>query len=327
MKDDRGGNAEPGYGYGGDGPAASGAGDGSSGPSGPAPAEDAPETGGGAGHDMKSRATVLRSVLGALARLAGRVSRSSGPAGPRLRMAHACHVGGRDEQQDHVGVFSDRAGDNGLAVLADGMGGHHGGALASTVAVETAGALWNERQQRPADLPAFLEDLAQRAHRAVIEQGRQQGVDPRSTLVVLVVQDGHAYWMHLGDSRLYCFRKGELVRSTRDHSLVQAMVRAGEIEPDDAASHPDRNVVLRCIGGDDGESPKTTHDVMAVRGGDGFVLCSDGFWEVVSTAEMAKLLAAPDLQASLEDWVETAGERQGPGGDNVSAVAIRLERS
>lgn len=288
----------------------------------PSASGGAPGTRGGAGHR-----TVWRAVLGALARLAGKVSGSSARAGPRLSMAYACHVGGRDDQQDHVGAFSDQAGDNGLAVLADGMGGHQGGALASSIAVETAGALWNERHQRPGDVPAFLEELAQRSHQAVTEQGRQQGLDPRTTLVALVVQDGHAYWLHLGDSRLYCFHKGELVSSTRDHSLVQAMVRAGEIEPEDAASHPDRNVVLRSIGSSDGEAPKTSHEVMAVRRGHGFVLCSDGFWEVVSTGEMAELLAARDLQASLRSWVDTAAERQGPGGDNVSAVAIRLERS
>jgi len=322
MKDGRDEIIEPGDGYDGDRAGVSGAGGGSSGQSGP---EDQDHV--GPGHGREPRPTVVGAALGALARLAGRVRRSSGHAGPRLRMAYACHVGGRDEQQDNVGVFSDCSGDNGLAVVADGMGGHHGGALASRIAVETAGTLWNEHQQRPVDLPAFLEHLAQRAHQAVTEQGREQGLDPRTTLVVLVVEEDHAYWMHVGDSRLYCFRKGTLVSCTRDHSLVEAMVRAGEIEPEEAASHPDRNVVLRSIGASQGETLKTTHDVMPVRGGHGFVLCSDGFWEAVSTEEMAKLLAAADLQASLRRWVDTAAERQGPGGDNVSAVAVRVERS
>ena len=270
---------------------------------------------------------MLRRILKSLARLASRMRWNRKRGKTCLRTASASHVGGRDEQQDCVGVFVDPSGRDGLAVLADGLGGHHGGALASQTVVDTADAVWNEQQRLPADVPAWLDDLVHRAHEAVAEQGRRRDLDPRSTLVALVLQDGDAYWMHVGDSRLYAFRQRKLAARTRDHSLVEAMVQAGEIDPEEAASHPDQNVLLRSIGSRDDETVTTSHDAMAVRCGDGFILCSDGFWEVVSTQEMAALLAARNLQASLRAWVATAAERHGSGGDNLSAVAVRLERS
>mgnify|MGYP006436948859 CR=1 FL=1 len=244
----------------------------------------------------------------------------------RLHSGHALHVGGRDEQQDSAGVFPEPEARSCLVVLADGMGGHRGGALASSTAIETMAQLWKERGWQPADAAAFLEEGARRADEAVIEAGRSKGLEPRTTIVALVVIDGMAYWMHVGDSRLYCFRDGELLYRTRDHSLLEAMVKAGEIAPEDVATHPDQNVLLRSIGSAEEDTLSVTHNDLAVRQGDSFLLCSDGFWEVMSEAEMATALAAPDLQGSLNAWVNTAAQRQGKGGDNVSAAGLRVER-
>ena len=244
----------------------------------------------------------------------------------RLHTGYALHVGGRDEQQDRAGVFPDTYGRRCLVVLADGMGGHRGGALASSTAVEAMRQLWEEHGCQPADVAAFLEEGARRADEAVIQAGRSQGLEPRTTIVALVVMEDMAYWMHVGDSRLYYFRDGELLYRTRDHSLLEAMVKAGEIAPEEVATHPDQNVLLRSIGSEDDETLSVTQNDLAVCSGDGFILCSDGFWEVISEGDMATALDAPDLQGSLRAWVNTAGQRQGEGGDNVSAAGVRIER-
>src|SRR6478609_10036696 len=139
-----------------------------------------------------------------------------------------------------------------LLVVADGMGGHAGGEIAAQIAVR----LFIERFQQEAKPTLknplkFLQDSMVRAHQALGSYANQFSMleTPRTTCVACIVQSTHAYWAHVGDSRLYLFRQGSLIGITKDHSKVQYLVDQGLIGVADMAEHPDRNKVFSCLGG------------------------------------------------------------------------------
>ncbi|MFO7959241.1 MAG: hypothetical protein R6X33_19320 [Candidatus Brocadiia bacterium] len=139
--------------------------------------------------------------------------------------------------------------------------------------------------------------------------------------MALIVRESRACWVHVGDSRLYLFRDRELRVRTRDHSLVQELVEAGQVAEEAMATHPDQNKLLRSIGGE--YPPETTHGSASIRPQDRFLLCSDGFWEQIAAEEMSAALAASNLEESLTDLVDLAVRRAGPSGDNVAVAAVR----
>lgn len=239
----------------------------------------------------------------------------------KWQAATAERIGGREEQQDRVGFFHSRDGTACLLLVADGMGGHRGGSLAAQTLLEIAETKWDSCGGAPKDPKQFLENLCQDAHQEINLRGREQGLDPRSTVVALIVQESSACWVHVGDSRLYLFRGQELRVRTRDHSLVQELVEAGQIAEEDMATHPDQNKLLRSIGGE--YPPETTHGSTSLRPTDPLLLCSDGFWEQITAEEMAVALAARNLDESLNHLADLAVRRGGPSGDNVAVAAVR----
>ena len=230
-------------------------------------------------------------------------------------------IGGRNEQQDSVGFFPSRDGAACLLVVADGMGGHRGGSLASQTLLEIAERNWESCGGAPEDPKHFLEDLCQQAHSQINLRGREQDLEPHSTVVALIVRDAEAFWVHVGDSRLYHFRDQDLLGRTKDHSMVQVLVEAGEVTEEEMATHPDQNKLLRSIGGED--PPKTTHGNAALRPEDRFLLCSDGFWETITADEMAGALVERRLDESLAHLADLAAERGGVKGDNIAVTAVR----
>jgi protein phosphatase/serine/threonine-protein phosphatase Stp1 len=140
-----------------------------------------------------------------------------------------------------------------------------------------------------------------------------------STIVVLIVRGGHFACLWAGDSRLYRLRNGVLEQVTRDHSLVQELVDAGMVKPEDAESHPRANVITRAVGAatDELEIDKTTDRVLP---GDRFLLCSDGLSKTLPASEIASLLGGPDPAHAPELLIAAALARQ--ASDNVTAIAI-----
>ena len=212
--------------------------------------------------------------------------------------------------------FVDRP-DSGLWAVADGAGGHEAGEVASGMIRDALAAI-------PDGLPAgrLLGEVRQRlilVHEALREQGAKQGGMIASTVVVLIVRGGHFACLWAGDSRLYRLRGGQLEQVTRDHSLVQELVDAGMVRPEDAESHPRANVITRAVGaGDDTlEIDKTTDRVLA---GDRFLLCSDGLSKTLPASEVATLLAVPDAALAPELLIAAALARH--ASDNVTAVAV-----
>jgi serine/threonine protein phosphatase PrpC len=231
--------------------------------------------------------------------------------------------GARRSNQDRIAYTYGR--DTLLLVVADGMGGHVGGDIAAQICVR----LFIERFQREAKPVLknpfrFLQDSMTRAHEALGSYANQFSMieTPRTTCVACVVQAGHAYWAHVGDSRLYLFRGGRLVAETRDHSKVQYLVDQGFISAHEAATHPERNRIFSCLGG----LTEPTVDLgqrTLLEDGDLIVLCTDGFWSAVKKEEIAGVLAdTPVLEASPALMAE-AERRGGDEGDNVSAIIVR----
>ena len=240
----------------------------------------------------------------------------------RFALAQATRVGGRANNEDRVGFWQTPGA--ALMAVADGLGGHLHGELAAEMAVELFGAVFRrEAQPRLADPVAFLARAMAAAHAAILREGQRLDLPetPRTVIVACVVQDGHAWWMHVGDCRLYLIREGRIVRRTRDHTVVQRLIDEGRIREEAIASHPDRNRLLQCLGGYLAPTPDAA-ERMRLAKGDVLLLCSDGFWGPLTQRQMLHALLARSLEAAIPELAELAETRGGPLADNVSALAM-----
>jgi len=242
-------------------------------------------------------------------------------------MIDACvaqHQGDRKEQQDRVALLPHpKGGGVALAVVADGMGGHTGGALAAQQVIHTAGSNFRQfsaRSEPPKDL---LESCLNEAHVLIDASRFINEKEPHSTAVMLLLQPGKVSWAHCGDSRLYHFRGERLMFRTIDHSYVESLVAKGRITPEQAQVHPNRNILLTSLGG--GEPPRIDYGEAAdVRAGDSFVLCSDGVWGYFGDAELGSLVAAYSAREASDRLIDRARKRAQGDGDNASLIVIKL---
>jgi protein phosphatase/serine/threonine-protein phosphatase Stp1 len=207
----------------------------------------------------------------------------------------------------------------GLWAVADGAGGHDAGEVASGMIADTLSSI-------PPDLAAaaLLSEIRTRiehTHAALLEAAAQRGPASviASTLVVLVARGGHFAVLWAGDSRAYLLRDGALQQISRDHSLVQELVDAGAIRPEDAENHPRANVITRAVGGS-GETLELDKVSGPILPGDRFLLCSDGLCKTLHDNELAALLAADTSRSPSDAMIEAALARN--VNDNVTAVVI-----
>lgn len=243
--------------------------------------------------------------------------------------AKAEHIGGRTEQQDRVEFFSSSDNETHLLALADGMGGHQGGALAAQAVMDAAHNTWNYFQnKKPLEPYRLLQQICFDAHSGIRTINQNQQIYPHSTCVLLYVQDGRAWWTHLGDSRLYHFRNGRFFERTRDHSVVQMLFEMGKIREDEMATHRDQGRLLKGLSGE--EAPEIECSDIETLPDDLFLLCSDGLWEQFDADELCDNLheiASVDqdtLREKVKHIVDTAAQRGGRFSDNISlAVAWR----
>ncbi|OZC02725.1 PP2C family protein-serine/threonine phosphatase [Rubricoccus marinus] len=228
------------------------------------------------------------------------------------------HAGGRATNQDCAGW---READGATCwVLADGLGGHASGEVASEAAVEGALTAFENRPGTDAETVQRCINRAQSVVRT-LQEGSPSLDSMRTTLVVAVARGQQVRWGHVGDSRLYHFREGRIAGRTTDHSVPQALVEAGEIGPADVRGHPDRNRLLQAVGGN--SAPRATiAEASGVQSGDALLLCSDGFWELVEEEEMeADLAAASSPEAWLSAMEARLTARADGRHDNYSALA------
>ncbi|MDO5574492.1 MAG: protein phosphatase 2C domain-containing protein [bacterium] len=229
--------------------------------------------------------------------------------------------GKRDYNEDCANVIETGSGI--CLVLADGLGGHGKGEVASNIAVSNS--LRQFELHGMTDL--FMEEAFQKSQKQILEAQKELGSDSqaKTTLVVAAVSDQIIMLGHMGDSRGYMFDTSNGYRRTIDHSVPQMLVQCGEIEEKEIRNHPDRNRLLKALGMSSEEKVKWELDykgeIMETRA---ILLCSDGFWEYIDEAHMMKYLKRAH---SVEDWmnkmlhhIRLKGIRQNM--DNYTAVAL-----
>jgi serine/threonine protein phosphatase PrpC len=233
--------------------------------------------------------------------------------------------GHRTENQDRVELIA--GADALLMIVVDGMGGHAHGARAAEVTVATLKESFGEMPLPVFDPQGFLTLSLARAHDRVVKLGDGVALDhkPRATCAVCLVQDGGAFWAHVGDSRIYQLRAGTIKARTRDHSHVELLLREGLISESEMRNHPMRNFVECCLGGD---APLPDMSVTArhkLEPGDVLIACTDGLWSGLTDRDVAE--ASSNERTPLDRIVRTLAERavaaNAPHSDNTSVTAVR----
>ena len=227
--------------------------------------------------------------------------------------------GTRPVNEDSVNCA--QAEDRQLVVLADGLGGHGGGEVASGIAVDTAVSMF-----KTAPNENLIENIIVQADKQILDKQTQSGfpADMKTTMVCLTIEKGIAKWGHVGDSRLYLLRNRKPVLRTLDHSVPQALVLAGRLKEKKIRFHEDRSKLLRALGVKEKDLLTEISQPTKVLPGDVFLLCSDGFWEWVGEKEMTKTLkknADPQLWLeAMEKLLLKKGKNKEL--DNYSAIAV-----
>lgn len=242
----------------------------------------------------------------------------------RLHIATATHKGDRDYQQDRVEVLQHPYNKKCLmVVVADGMGGLSGGAMASGQVIQTARDLLQLFEVDKDDPSAMLLQLVTDAH-AVIRMLRVSSEhEPHSTLAAyLLLPSGACHWVHSGDSRIYRFRSGHLLLRTKDHSYVQALIDRGELTEEAAIHHPKSNLLTGCLGMDK-QPPAQLTQMGKLHSGDVLLCCTDGLWGYFSEKELAKMVEALAPTEACQQLLAKARERAAGGGDNVSLAILK----
>lgn len=230
--------------------------------------------------------------------------------------------GNRELNEDRYGVAL--SGNSHCFVVADGLGGHGNGEIAAQAAVDAVCMTFVDE----GFTECFFDHAFSAAQEAILQQQEEMQAPSRmkTTLVILVIHDGKAMWAHVGDSRLYCFKHGKLKNRTIDHSVPQMLALSGEIKEKDIRHHPDRNRLMRVMG-IRGEQPRFEVSAPVKMAGEyAFLLCTDGFWELIEETEMERTLkssSAPESWVNtMSDIVRTNGE--GSEMDNFTAIAINV---
>ena len=230
--------------------------------------------------------------------------------------------GPRKSNQDRVAYCYTR--DALCMAIADGMGGHLHGWVAGQIATQfIAEAFQREAQPRLADPFKFLLDSITSAHHAIVDYANVRSLleTPRTTCVACVVQEGLAYWAHVGDSRLYLIRNGRVEAQTKDHSRVQILVDAGRVREEAVAAHPDRNKIFNCLG-QMGPPRVDLSRRTALRHEDTILLATDGVWGPLSSRQLCEELIRGEIMRAIPILLDMAEARAGKDGDNASVVAM-----
>lgn len=252
-------------------------------------------------------------------------SAADDPEAP-VQLASRTDVGQvRSANEDSCDTFLREDGTR-LLVVADGMGGHRGGATASRTTVETIGEIFEQDESN--DPQSMLEAAIVLANSRVFEMGQgEPDLEGMGTTVVTLLLDPdlNGVVAHVGDSRAYRYRRGQLEPITTDHSVVAEMERRGLITPEEAAVHPRRNEILRSVG----VLPEVEVEVAPVEvvAGDRFLLCSDGLSGVVDDEEIAAIVQSEAPDSAVDHLIDIANERGGPDNITVQILSIPADES
>ena len=247
----------------------------------------------------------------------------------RFNVYQVSRKGGRHKNEDRMGYCYTRSA--GLFALADGMGGHPEGEVASQLALQTLSAMF-QRDAKPTlkDPLRFLQEAVLAGHHQLLRYATDRGLmdTPRTTVVACVLQGQSAYWAHCGDSRLYLLRGDKLLARTRDHSYTElqvALAQSGQPVPLDAQRF-NRNVLFTCLGSP-GKPVVDTAGPTVLQPGDRLMLCSDGLWGAVSDDDILRALSQRSVTDAVPELAEQALRSAGAKSDNVTLLALEWEGS
>lgn len=232
----------------------------------------------------------------------------------KVQTYHYTCIGGRNSNQDSLWYSEEK--ENGIWIVADGLGGHHHSEMASALVIQTVEEAW--KQQPDVDLRALL----LRCHEnIVLLQKEHPEARDAATTVVLGKRKGKTFsCAHAGDSRLYYFRNNRLLFRTKDHSIAQMNVSLGEITEEEQRTSPDRNKLYNVLGGGMEPKPEVKENITMEKG-DAFLLCTDGFWEYLSETEvLIDLLKSSSSKAWAENMLVRIKQRQPEKNDNYSLI-------
>lgn len=236
-----------------------------------------------------------------------------------MKLSSSCYTAKGTRTNNEDSVFGGESGDGFLAVVADGLGGHADGELASSLAISAI-------RESLRDLHTNEDDLIDAIRKASAEiLAAQNPQNPmHTTVTALWIGDTVAVAAHVGDSRAYQFRNGKIIYQSLDHSVAQMAVLVGKLAPDELRGSRDRNHLIRVLGSSN--SPPVDSQLLSVQAGDRFLLCSDGFWENVLEFDMLKTIAstttAEDWLAAMRAIVEDAANSSQ---DNHTAIALVVD--
>ncbi|MCG3188813.1 MAG: hypothetical protein LKCHEGNO_01003 [Burkholderiaceae bacterium] len=241
----------------------------------------------------------------------------------RFSVYQVSRKGGREKNEDRMGYCYTR--DAGLFALADGMGGHPEGEVASQIALQTLAALF-QRDAKPtlAEPLRFLHEAIIAGHHQLLRYATEKALidTPRTTVVACLMQGNAAYWAHCGDSRLYFVRGDKLIARTRDHSYSELQETLSQVVP--VGERFNRNVLFTCLGSP-GKPVVDTAGPLLLQPHDRVLLCSDGLWGSVSDAVITEHLAARPISDAVPELVELALRTGGAKSDNVTVLTAEWE--
>ena len=241
----------------------------------------------------------------------------------RFSVYQISRKGGREKNEDRMGYCYTR--DSGLFALADGMGGHPEGEVASQLALQTMAAMFQRDAKPVLDDPLrFLQEAIMAGHHQLLRYASEKGLidNPRTTLIACILQGNMAYWAHCGDSRLYFVRGKKLIARTRDHSYSELQQTLGHTGlPNDRFN---RNVLFTCLGSP-GKPVVDTSGPLLLQEGDRILLCSDGLWGTVEDDVITDNLASSPIAEAVPELVEVALRNGGAKCDNVTIIAMEWE--
>ncbi len=232
--------------------------------------------------------------------------------------------GNRKNNQDRVGYIEYDYG--AVLILGDGLGGRPKGEVAAQTLIETFEKALNNTPMPIPDPFDFLEGALVQAHHDVMAAGREESppVEPGTTAVVCLIQNGSAWWAHVGDSRCYLFRHGLSIYRTQDHSYVESLYKNGEISLSKVSTHPMRNYITRCVGMLTKEPEVELSKEIMLTEGDIILLCSDGFWGTLDDAQIGAKLNSERLNEAVTSLAEKSVQLGAPTADNSTAIALKI---
>ena len=247
-------------------------------------------------------------------------------SGYRLTASTGIHRGDREYQQDQVALLKhSRANGCVLGIVADGMGGRSGGRKASDQVMMTAKQLFDRFDPATDDAASVLTQMVQEAHIVIKLTAISAEEEPHSTFAAFLINPaGDCHWAHTGDSRIYHYHGNRFIKRTMDHSYVQALVNRGEITDEEAAIHPQSNILMGCLGTEN-DPPVELHFISKLRAGDALMACSDGVWHYFNNNELGSVLSTLSAREATEFLIEKARSRGHGTGDNLSLVIVKLE--